>query len=286
MSRISENGKKEMMASMKICLLTLAILLSTGKLPGEELQIACFNHFTSFFREFQRPGDMILSIRKMTEEEIGKQLEDGKLRLALTAQPPSLPDRFNITELAVTGVIPAVHPENPLKNISSENARRLLEAEIPNWHPLNGQQAKVHLYRTASALPSPQTLGCGKHPLHPPAETGSIRKKTEQRAMVLQTENHSKSFILLFVDPDGAAGLPLTSYKEDRIKLLPVDGVAPTLENFRNGAYPLVRKIYLVTAKQLTDSEKKIVSYIRSKAFAAQIYADGALPIEQKAEIK
>ena len=173
---------------MKICLLTLAILLSTGKLPGEELQIACFNHFTSFFREFQRPGDMILSIRKMTEEEIGKQLEDGKLRLALTAQPPSLPDRFNITELAVTGVIPAVHPENPLKNISSENARRLLEAEIPNWHPLNGQQAKVHLYRTASALPSPQTLGCGKHPLHPPAETGSIRKKTESKTILFSPE--------------------------------------------------------------------------------------------------
>ena len=61
---------------MKICLLTLVILLFAGKLPGEELQIACFNHFTSFFREFQRPGDMILSIRKMTEEEIGKQLED------------------------------------------------------------------------------------------------------------------------------------------------------------------------------------------------------------------
>ena len=60
----------------------------------------------------------------------------------------------------------------------------------------------------------------------------------------------------------------------------------PTLENFRNGTYPLARKIYLVTAKQLTDSEKKIVSYIRSKAFAAQIYADGTLPIEQKAETK
>ena len=96
----------------------------------------------------------------------------------------------------------------------------------------------------------------------------------------------SEKFVLLFVDPDGAAGLPLTSYKEDRVRLLPVDGVAPTLENFRNGTYPLARKIYLVTAKQLTDSEKKIVSYIRSKAFAAQIYADGALPIEQKAEIK
>lgn len=271
---------------MKICLLTLVILLFAGKLPGEELQIACFNHFTSFFREFQRPGDMILSVRKMTEEDIGKQLENGTLRLALTAQPPSQPDRFNITELAVTGVIPAVHPKNPLKNISSGNARLLLNAKIPTWHPLNGRQAKVHLYRTASTLPSPLNLGTGKSPSPAPAAPRNTPKKTDQCAMVFQTENHSKSFILLFVDPDGAAGLPLTSYKEDRVRLLPVDGVAPTLENFRNGTYPLARKIYLVTAKQLTDSEKKIVSYIRSKAFAAQIYADGTLPIEQKAETK
>ena len=60
----------------------------------------------------------------------------------------------------------------------------------------------------------------------------------------------------------------------------------PTLENFRTGRYPLSRKIYLITAKQLTDSERGLVSYIKSRKFAAQLYADGYLPIEQKAETR
>ena len=250
-------------------------------LCADEAQVACFNHYGAFFQEFPRRGDLILRVGKMDEGEILKRLENGTLRMAISERLPAHPERFDITELAVDGALVAVHPENPLKNISSGDARLLLRGELPTWKPLTGQDKIIHLYLSSSRVPPPLRAGNPEKPKAPPEKAAR-----EKRAMVLRTENPTRSFILLFVDPDGAAKLPLASYSEDRIKLLPVDGTAPTLANFRNGTYPLCRKIHLICAKNLTDSEKELASYIKSRAFGARIYADGALPLEQKDESK
>ncbi len=266
--------------------LFLLLALFAGTLAAAELKLACFNHFTSFFKDFRRPPDEIVSIRKMPGAEIMKQLADGRLRMAITDRLPEKTRNFDVTELAVAGTILAVHPENPLKTISCADARELLDAKIPTWHSLNGSRAQVHIYKVAGNMPRPVIHRCDKCGATPKKTKKSKAGKQEKRAMVLQTENTSKSFVLLFVDPDGVAELPLSSYHENRVKLLPVDNVMPTLENFRTGRYPLSRKIYLITAKQLTDSERGLVSYIKSRKFAAQLYADGYLPIEQKAETR
>ncbi len=261
--------------------------LFAGSLSAAELKLACFNHFTSYFKDFKCPADEIVSIRKMPQAEIIRQLAAGQLSMAITDQLPEDLRNFDVTELAVAGTILAIHPENPLKTVSCAEAKELLDAKIPTWRPLNGRRSQVHIYRVASNTPRPVIHHCGKCGFTPPgAKKKRKDEKPEKRAMVLQTENKSKSFVLLFVDPDGVAELPLASYGEDRVKLLSVDGVAPTLEHFRTGRYPLSRKIYLITAKHLTGSAKELVSYIKSRAFAARLYADGYLPIEQKAEQK
>ncbi len=267
---------------MKKTLTLLPLFFCALLLCADEARVACFNHYGAFFQDFPRRGDLILRVGKVDSAEILKRLEDGTLRMAISERLPAHPERFDIAELAVDGDLVAVHPENPLKNISSGDARQLLRGELPTWKPLTGQDRIIHLYLASSALPPP-----------PPRAEKPPEKKTlpdkagkGKHAMVLRTENHSRSFILLFVDPDGAAKLPLASYREDRIKLLAVDGAAPTLANFRNGTYPLCRKIYLICAKNPTDSEKELASYIKSRAFGARIYADGALPLEQKDESK
>ena len=267
---------------MKTMLSLLFLFFCALLLCADEAQVACFNHYGAFFQEFPRRGDLILRVGKMDEGEILKRLENGTLRMAVSERLPAHPERFDITELAVEGDLVAVHLDNPLKNISSGDARQLLRGDLPSWKPLTGQDRIIHLYLASSALPPPPPRA--EHPEK--QKTPSEKAEKGKHAMVLRTENHSRSFILLFVDPDGAAKLPLASYREDRIKLLSVDGAAPTLANFRNGTYPLCRKIYLICAKNPTDSEKELASYIKSRAFAARIYADGALPLEQKDESK
>ena len=272
---------------MKFFLLFFLILSGASVfLHGDEVSVACFNRYTAFFESFPRPGGMIFSVRKIPDAEIRTLLKSGKLRLAISDSLPDNPDHFDIAELAVSGNILAVHPENPLNTISCAEASRLLAGEIASWHSLNGRENPVHIYKAAVNAPLPQFHKCPDCAHDPPDEERKgkgNRKQKEPHAMILQTENASKSFVLLFVDPDGVAQLPLTSYREDRVKLLSVNGIPPKLEYFRNGGYPLSGKIYLIASKQLTDSEKKVVSYIKSKEFARRILEEGDLPLEQKA---
>lgn len=266
--------------------LNLAFCFCAGADPvaPEELTIACHNHFTSFFRDFPRPPEASFSVRKMPSGEIRKALEKGTLKLALTDLPPADTGRFSIVPLAVAGQLIAVHRENTMKDISLHDAHELLSGNIADWKQLDGARGPLRLYRTADQKPRP-VFFCGACRGHG-GESGKDAKKTDAKKtpVVFQTSGPSKSMILLFVDPDGAAELPLTSYNEDRVKLLSVNGIAPTLANLDQGRYPLASKIYLVHAKQLSPLERKLVDYIRSRDFARLLYSDGCLPLKQDTE--
>ncbi|MCL2715435.1 MAG: hypothetical protein FWD68_12820 [Alphaproteobacteria bacterium] len=42
------------------------------------------------------------------------------------------------------------------------------------------------------------------------------------------------------------------------IRLLAIDGVAPGVENIRNGSHPFTQEFYIVTARPLTKNAKKL----------------------------
>ena len=52
--------------------------------------------------------------------------------------------------------------------------------------------------------------------------------------------------------------------RNNQIKLLSIDGVAPTVENIRSGAYPLVATVYMVTARPRSKNTQKIVDFMLS----------------------
>ena len=79
--------------------------LFAGFLSAAELKLACFNHFTSYFKDFRRPENEIVSIRKMPQAEIIRQLAAGQLSMAITDRLPEDLRNFDVTELAVAGTI-------------------------------------------------------------------------------------------------------------------------------------------------------------------------------------
>ena len=50
----------------------------------------------------------------------------------------------------------------------------------------------------------------------------------------------------------------------DNIKLLSIDGVAPTRENIANGTYPFIATAYIITIKERTDNVKKFIDFMLS----------------------
>ena len=55
-------------------------------------------------------------------------------------------------------------------------------------------------------------------------------------------------------------------FKNGEIKLLAIDGIAPTVENIRNGSYPFIADCCIITVKPRSKNVGKIVNFLFSPA--------------------
>ena len=67
------------------------------------------------------------------------------------------------------------------------------------------------------------------------------------------------------------------------IKLLAIDGVAPTKENIRNETYPFVVDVYMVTRENPTAETQKLVAWFLSPQGQALVEDVGYVPLHSPA---
>lgn len=49
-----------------------------------------------------------------------------------------------------------------------------------------------------------------------------------------------------------------------QVKLLKVDGIAPTAKNIRNGKYPLIAHFYAISRDQPSKNSQRLISWLRT----------------------
>ena len=65
------------------------------------------------------------------------------------------------------------------------------------------------------------------------------------------------------------------------IKLLSIDGIAPTVDNIRSGAYPLTSNFYAVTTQHSNANSQKLIDWILSPEGQQLIEQTGYAGINQ-----
>jgi phosphate transport system substrate-binding protein len=65
------------------------------------------------------------------------------------------------------------------------------------------------------------------------------------------------------------------------IKPLTLNGIAPTVENIKNGKYPLVKDLYFIYKDNLTEGAKKFLDFVKSEKGTKLIINNGGLPIKE-----
>ncbi len=242
--------------------------------------------FGRFFRGYNVPEGTLFSVVKAEPFQIKELLEKNMLRMAITPDPPAGSPKWNVTKLAMSAPILAVHPSNPLRDICSTDAIALLHQKLGSWRTLGGSLTRIHLYKKADAtLPLPVIRTCACHANshdHDPHNGEKPKGKNHivsfAKPLLLPTETDNKTFSLLFTDPAGLACFDITRYDEKRVPLLTIDKIPPTLKEFESGRYPLLTAYYLVEPVNPSPEEKRLARYILSRDFAQQLYQAGFLP--------
>lgn len=168
---------------------------------------------------------------------------------------------FNYTKIGTEAFVFFVHKDNPIESLTQEQVRKIYSGEITNWKEVGGKNEKIAAFQRNEGSGSQSMLKrfMGDTPLaEPPKEmvndlmSGIIEKVSNYRS---KTNSIGFSF-RYYVE-----GI----IKNPDIKMLAVDGFAPTAENIKNGSYPIVTPIYAVTYENNeNENVNKMLEWILS----------------------
>lgn len=168
---------------------------------------------------------------------------NGSVDIAASARAGA-PDRMQeagltFTPVAWDALVMITSPDNPVSGITLKQLHDVYYGLITNWQQLGGKDEPIDLYTVASPLDGAEyslrnlMFGSGTAPVMQPRMYINVNMLEQGVAL----------------DPR-ALGLSTLSGVHDNkdVKVIPIEGVMPTLETISNGSYPLYTPIYLAAS--------------------------------------
>ncbi len=150
---------------------------------------------------------------------------------------------FVFTPIGYEAFVFFVHKDNPVDSLTVEQIQGIYSGEITNWAQVGGNFEPIRAYQRNENSGSQSQLirfMDGKELMDPPSELraggmgGIIESVSDYRSSTASIGFSFRYYVEVMVaNPD--------------IKVLKVNGVAPTMENIHSGAYPIVGPLYAVT---------------------------------------
>jgi len=243
----------------------------SGKLPRIDGAAALFPVYSAFvnavypdttelgegvFEYNNTPSGYRLLAEKETDIFIGVYPSDEQKAYAAECNTT-----FEYTPIGAEAFVFFVHKDNPIDNLTSEQIRAIYAGEITNWEEVGGEDEEIAAFQRNEGSGSQSMLKrfMGDKPImEPPTE---LRNDLMSGVIEEVSKYRSKSNSIGFSFRFYVEGI----IKNPDIKMLSIDGIAPTADNIRNGKYPVVTPIYAVTYKeQANENVGKLLDWILS----------------------
>ncbi|MDR2850252.1 MAG: PstS family phosphate ABC transporter substrate-binding protein [Verrucomicrobiota bacterium] len=172
--------------------------------------------------------------------------------------------------LAYDAIVLIVHPSNPVKGLTREQARDIFSGKITNWRAVGGADAAIIVISRDSNSGTFETfeqLVMNKELISAKTETAGSNGAVRQR--VQNTPN--------------ALGYVGIGYVDRTTKALAIDGTAPSAETVKEGLYALSRPLFVYTNgyPALGSELHRFISFYLSKRGQSIIEEVGFVPVTQ-----
>jgi phosphate transport system substrate-binding protein len=169
--------------------------------------------------------------------------------------------------IANDGVCVVVHPSNPVKALTTEQARDIYTGKITNWKELGGLDMKIIPVSRDSASGTYETF------------EGLVMKKQDMAAHVEYVSSNPQAQARVKTTP-GAVGYVGLAFL-DGVRALDIDGVAPTRRTVASGTYPISRPLFLFTNgyPELGTLTHEFVTFYLTETGQEIIEAKGFVPL-------
>ncbi|MCL1903306.1 MAG: substrate-binding domain-containing protein [Oscillospiraceae bacterium] len=214
-------------------------------------------------------------VKCSTTDEAYERLIRGEIDVFFGAQPSQQQIasanenglQFELTPIAKEAFVFFVNKENPVDSLTPEQIQDIYQKKTTNWKKVGGKNERIMPFQRPENSGS-QTIMLAAvmkdKTLPPPLWEESADLMGGMISRVAEYRNYASAIGYSF--RYFATGMK----PNQNIKLLSVDGIAPTVENIQNSTYPFTVEVYAVTtneAEQDKKSEniKKLLDWILSE---------------------
>ncbi|WP_339172621.1 substrate-binding domain-containing protein [Solibacillus sp. FSL R5-0691] len=184
--------------------------------------------------------------------------------------------KLHLTPIGKEAFVFFVNSKNKVNRLSLDQIKGIYAGEITNWSEVGGKDDSIRAFQR------PQDSG---------SQTALQRLMGDTRLMEAPTEDIATGMggiineVSRYKNYKNAIGYTFRYYsnemvKNKEIKLLEIDGVAPTRETIRNNTYPIASEFYIVTAGEPTGNVKELIDWVLSEEGQALVEKAGYVSLK------
>jgi len=181
---------------------------------------------------------------------------------------------MKLAVVAWDALVAVVHPSNEVENITTDQLKQVLQQKITNWKELGGSDARIFVVARRGKISgvghSTRLLIMG----NPDANYG-------EAVVRLNSSGPVEKFVEK--TPGAIAITGISSAKRRELKLLKIDGHAPTVKEIASGAYPYYRPLYVAFKPGLDSRTDEFVEWLLSDRGQGIIEEQGTVTLAQGA---
>ena len=164
--------------------------------------------------------------------------------------------------LVQDGIALIIHPDNPVRNLSIEELRRVYRGFVSNWSELGGQDADIAFYSReegAAIRLEFDRLVMGQQQTSPNAQVLSSSDLVIERVAS---------------DLQGIGYIPL-SLLNDETQALAIETILPSLTSLADNSYPLRSTVYVIGLQEPSNAYREFFIWIQNSGQEAlsSVYA-------------
>ncbi len=185
--------------------------------------------------------------------------------------------QFNMTPIGREAFVFFVHEDNPVDSLKLEEIQQIYAGDLDDWSEVGGETDTIRAFQRPEGSGSQTALQrvMGEEKLMDapvedvPEGMGGIIKQTAAY------HNHKNAIGFSF-------RYYATEMVEDHdIKLLQVNGIAPTVETIADGTYPITSEFYAITTEENYETYKPFLDWMTSEEGQTLVERTGYVPLAQ-----
>jgi phosphate transport system substrate-binding protein len=174
--------------------------------------------------------------------------------------------------IAWDGVGIILHADNPITALSQQQIGDIYTGKTPNWKAVGGRDASITVVNKAEGRSTLELF------------LAYLKLKNSDIKPRVIIGDNAQGIKTIAGNPDaiGYVSIGAAEYEAAHgtpVKLLPLEGIAATVANVRNGVFPLSRPLNLVTKGAPVGLARDFIEFARSKQIHDLVEAQYFVPV-------